>query len=155
MYSKETVKALKLDFWKKLETHSRKLPYQRGLKKVWVGDRTGVKGIGLRFDVSKNEIAVALEINNKHEARRFQLYEKLEAAKVIFESAFGEPLIWDFAYTKEHGEEVCRAYVKMDADYLNPEKWTSIFEFMCNKMIQMEDAYDEIKDYMIHDELGK
>lgn len=155
MYSKEEKKELNLEFWRKLGNRTRKIPGQRGRAKVWIADRTGVKGVDLRFDVNRQRIIVALEINNKDENRRFKLYEKLEAAKKIFESEFGESLLWDFAYEKEHGEEVCRVYKQMEGDFLTPEQWPAIFKFMIDNMCQMEKAFLEVQDYLKYDELGQ
>ncbi|WP_430934056.1 DUF4268 domain-containing protein [Saccharicrinis sp. 156] len=155
MYSKEEEKELKLAFWSKLGNRTRKIPGQRGKVKTWIGDRTNIKGVDLRFDVGRKKIAVALEINVKYETRRLALYEKLEATKKIFENEFGEELIWDFAYEKEYGEEVCRVYKEMDGDYLAQEQWPAIFSFMIDKMLRMEKAFLEVKDFLKYDELGQ
>ena len=155
MYSKDEEKELKLTFWRKLNNRTRKIPGQRGKAKIWIGDRTGIKGVDLRFEVSRKKIIVALEINIKYEERRFILYEKLEATKKIFEDEFGEELIWDFAYEKNHGEEVCRVYKEMDGDFLISEQWPAIFDFMIDKMLRMEKAFNEVQDFLKYDELGK
>ncbi len=155
MYSKEEKKELVLEFWRKLGNKTRRLPGQRGRVKEWIGEKTGVKGVDLRFEVGREKIIVALEINTKHESRRLMLYEKLEATKKIFESEYGEPLIWDFAYEKEHGEEVCRVYQEMEGDYLVPEQWPAIFKFMVDKMVRMEKAFLEVQDFLKYDELGQ
>jgi hypothetical protein len=155
MYSREQEKELKLEFWRKLGNRTRKIPGQRGRAKIWIGEKTGIKGVDLRFDVGRKKIIVALEINVKHEARRLVLYEKLEATKKIFESEFGEPLIWDFAYEKDYGEEVCRVYKEMEGDFLVPEQWPNIFNFMIDKMLRMEKAFNEVGDFLRYDELGK
>ncbi len=155
MYSKEQEKELRLEFWRKLGNKTRKLPGQRGRAKVWIGDRTDVKGVDLRFDVGRKKIIVALEINHRDETKRLTLYEKLEAAKKIFESEFGEPLIWDFAYEKENFEPVCRVYQEMDGDFLVPEQWPAIFKFMIDKMLRMEKAFLEVQDFLKYDELGQ
>jgi hypothetical protein len=155
MYSKEQEKELKLEFWRKLGNRTRKIPGQRGKIKVWIGDRTNIKGIDLRFDVGRKKIIVALEINVKDESRRLTLYEKLEATKNIFETKFGEPLTWDFAYEKDFGEEVCRVYKQMEGDYLVPEQWPAIFSFMIDHMVRMEKAFLEVQDFLKYDELGQ
>ena len=155
MYSKDEAKELRLEFWRKLGNRTRKIPGQRGRVKEWIGDRTGIKGIDLRFDVGRKKIIVALEINIKHESRRLQVYEKLEATKKLFENEFGEELTWDFAYEKEFGEEVCRVYKEMHGDFLVPEQWPAIFNFMIDKMLRMEKAFTEVQDYLKYDELNQ
>ncbi len=155
MYSKEEKKELILEFWRKLGNRTRKIPGQRGRIKVWIGEKTGIRGINLKFDVSRDKIGVALEISNKNEERRLTLYEKLEATKRIFESEFGEPLIWDFAYERDNGAIVCRVYTEMKGDYLVPEQWPNIFNFMIDKMLRMEKAFTEVADFLKYDELGQ
>lgn len=155
MYSKDEEKELKKEFWRKLGNRTRKIPGQRGKEKIWLGDRTNIKGIDLRFDVSRKNIIVALEIKNKNESRRLTLYEKLEATKKIFENEFGGELIWDFAYEKEFGEQVCRVYKEMKADYLISEQWPVIFKFMIENMLRMEKAFLEVQDYLKYDELNQ
>ena len=155
MYSKDEEKALKLEFWRKLHNRTRKIPGQRGKAKAWIGDKTRIRGVDLRFDVSRKMIGVALEINVKSEDRRLMLYEKLEAAKKIFEHEFGEELIWDFAYERENGQQVCRVYKQMEGDYMISEQWPAIFNFMVDKMLRMEKAFLEVQDYLKYDELGK
>lgn len=102
----------------------------------------------MRFDVDREKARVALEINSNNEDRRLTLYEKLEAAKSVFEAAFGEPLIWDFAYEKPTGESVCRVYVEQPGDILNETLWPDMLFFLIDRMIKMETAFLEVKDYM-------
>ncbi|MGQ1889381.1 DUF4268 domain-containing protein [Thermophagus sp. OGC60D27] len=148
MFSKEEAKALRLEFWQKLSNRTRRLPGQKGRKRSWVLDNTGIKGLDLRFDVGREKIIVALEINIKDETKRLALYEKLEAAKTLFEEHFGEPLIWDFAYTKDNGREVCRIFVERPGDIYIKETWPEIHKFMIDKMIRLEKAFLEVKDYL-------
>ena len=155
MFSKDEGKEIKAEFWNKLGNKTRKIKGQRGRVKVWVGDKTGVKGVDLRFEVGRKKIVVALEINHKQEDKRLFLYEKLEATKTIFEDIYGEPLTWDYSYEKEYGEIVCRIYSEMDGDYFISEQWPGIFSFMIDRMVKMEKAFAEVQDFLKYDELGQ
>lgn len=148
MFSKEEAKELRLEFWQKLSNRTRRLPGQKGRKRLWIGDNTGIKGLDLRFDVGREKIIVALEINKKKEEDRLALYEKLEAAKGLFEREFEGPLVWDFAYTKDNGRDVCRVYVEQPGDMYVRETWPEIFTFMIDRMIRLEKAFLEVKDYL-------
>ena len=148
MFSKEEARALRLEFWQKLGNRTRRLPGQKGRKRLWIADNTGIKGLDLRFDVGREKIIVALEINIKNEEKRLALYEKLEAAKGLFEDQFGEPMIWDFAYVKDNGREVCRVYVEQPGDMYIKETWPEIHKFMIDRMIRLEKAFLEVKDYL-------
>lgn len=151
MFTKEEEKNVRLEFWQRLENRTRRLPGQKGRKRFWIFDRTGIKGLDLRFDVDREKTIVALEINHKSEDRRLQLFEKLQAAKSLFNEHFENPPIWDFAYEKPTGELVCRVYVEQEGDILNQEKWPAMSYFLIDNMIKFEEAFLEVKDYLQSD----
>jgi hypothetical protein len=155
MYSKEEAKELRLEFWRKLESRTRRLPGQKGKARTWILDNTGVKGVDLRFDVTREHAIVALEINHRSEDRRLMLYAKLDACKAIFEQTYGVPLIWDYTYEKENGQQVCRVYRQEVADLYNQEQWPDVFRFLIDNMMRMEEAFLEVKDFLKYDELGQ
>ena len=148
MFSKEEAKELRQEFWRKLDNRTRRLPGQSGRKKKWISDRTEIKGLDLRFDVDREKAIVALEINKKQEDKRLELYERLQSAKTIFETAFGKPLIWDYLYEKPTGQQVCRVYVEMKADLYKVEEWPQVSFFLIDNMMRMEKAFLEVKDYL-------
>ncbi len=151
MFTKEEEKAIRLDFWQKLNNKTRRLPGQKGRKRFWIFERTGIKGLDLRFDVDREKACVALEINHKTEDRRLQLFEKLHAAKELFETEFEEPLTWDFAYEKPTGELVCRVYAEQPGDILDQEQWSDMSYFLIDRMIRLEKAFLEVKEYLQSD----
>lgn len=155
MYSKEEAKSQRLEFWHKLESKTRRLPGQKGKVIKWIGDKTGVKGVDLRFDVDREKTVVAIEINHRDEDRRLMLYQKLEACKSIVETAFGEPLTWDLAFEKSEHECVARVYTQTHGDIYNPEAWPDMIYFCIDRMLRMEKAFMEVKDFLAHDELGQ
>nr|WP_321406419.1 DUF4268 domain-containing protein [uncultured Carboxylicivirga sp.] len=154
MFSKEQAKELRQQFWHKLENRTRRIPGQKGKKIRWIFDNTGVKGLDLRFDINRERAIVALEINHRNEERRLQLYEKLEACKTIFETAYEGELTWDYLYNKDEEKEVCRIYEEMPSDIYREELWPETMKFMINRMLRLEKAFLEVKDFLLHDELG-
>ncbi len=155
MFSKEEAKELRKLFWHKLENRTRRLPGQKGRKIKWIFDDTGIKGLDLRFDINRERAIVALEINHRSEERRLRLYEKLEACKSIIESEFENELNWDFIYSKEEGRDVCRIYDELSpADMYRQDQWPEVMKFMIDRMIRMEKAFMEVKDFLLHDEIG-
>jgi len=156
MFSKEEAKELRQLFWHKLENRTRRIPGQKGKKIKWIFDETSIKGLDLRFDINRERAIVAMEVNHRSEERRLQLYEKLEACKSIIESEFENPLKWDYVYTKTEGKEVCRVYDELiPADLYQQDQWPVVMKFMIDRMIRMEKAFLEIKDFLLHDELGQ
>ncbi len=155
MFSKDEAKELRLSFWHKLESKTRRLPGQKGKVIKWIGDKTGVKGLDLRFDVDRSKACVAIEINAVDDNRRIELFQKLEACKSIIEEIFEEPLIWDFFYEKPNGQVVARVYLQMDADIYNEDQWGDIIYFLINRMLKLEKAFLEVKDFLVYRELGQ
>lgn len=156
MFSKEEAKEIRQLFWHKLENRTRRLPGQKGKKVKWIFDDTGIKGLDLRFDINRERAIVAIEVNHRSEDRRLKLYEKLEACKSIIETIYEAPLSWDYLYTKIEGKEVCRVYEELaPADLYNQEEWPVVMKFMINRMIRLEKAFMEVKDFLLYDELGQ
>lgn len=155
MFSKDQAKELRMLFWHKLESKTRRLPGQKGKAIKWIGDKTGVKGLDLRFDVDRTKACVAIEVNAPEEDRRIVLYQKLEACKTIIEDLFEEPLIWDFFYEKPNGQVVARVYVQMAGDIYCEEQWGDMIYFLINRMIRLERAFLEVKDFLVYRELGQ
>ena len=150
MYSKEELKNMSHEFWHKMESKSRRLPGQNGRPKKWIGDRTGVKGLDLRFDVNREFAMVAMEINPSGEEKKESLWQKMLQCKTLFESCFGGELTWEHDYEKEAGDKVVRIYVKRDWDIYNPEQWHDMIYFLLDNMMRMEKAFLEVQDYLIH-----
>ncbi len=155
MFSKEEAKELRLLFWRKLESKTRRLPGQKGQAIKWIADRTGVKGLDLRFDVDRTKACVAIEVNASNEDRRLELYQKLEACRTIIEDKFGDPLIWNFFYEKDNGQMVARVYAETDGDIYNQEKWPDMIYFLIDRMLKLESAFLEVKEFLEHDEIGR
>ncbi len=156
MFSREEAKEIRQLFWHKLENRTRRLPGQKGKKIKWIFDGTGVKGLDIRFDINRERAIVAIEVNHRSENRRLKLYEKLDACKSIIEATYGASLTWDYLYTKAEGSEVCRVYEEMrPADLYNQEQWPEVMRFMIDRMIRLEKAFLEVKDFLMHNELGQ
>lgn len=150
MFTPDEAKELRAGFWKAFEKYSRKLPEIKNPRNPYLLNKTGINHIDLKFDVERNSIKVAIEVNHKNSDRRLDVYEYLEAFKVILEEGF-EKLEWDFAYMRENQQEVCRAYVQLDGyDYMNPNHWETIHCFMAENMIRLQENFLEIRDTLKH-----
>ena len=66
MYSKDELKNLKLEFWESFAAYCEVQPYLRDRKKIWTLYDTKVKGVELKFDVSRNGAYVILEVNHRN-----------------------------------------------------------------------------------------
>ncbi|MCQ2236739.1 MAG: DUF4268 domain-containing protein [Bacteroidales bacterium] len=138
------------EFWHKLESKTRRLPGQNGKPRKWIGDRTGIRGLDLRFDVNREFAMVAMEINPTGKEKKAELWQKMQNCKTLFETTFGGQLTWDDNYIKDAGDSVIRIYVKTEGDMYDREKWSGMIHFLIDNMIRLETAFLEVQDYLIH-----
>lgn len=138
---------MRKEFWivfaQRCEIHQ-ELRYR---KKKWVLYDTGLSGIDLKFDVSRTEALVMIEINCRKEERRLEIFETMQKYRLLLEEGFQEPLVWDFYYTRESGQEVCRIYRELaNVDFHRQNQWPDIFNFFIDNMLILENNLIEIKD---------
>jgi len=147
MYSKEEAKHLSKEFWivfsRRCEIH----PELKSRKKKWVLYDTGLAGIDLKFEVTRSEAIVMIEVNSRQENRRLEIFEVLQKYQKFLEEGFAEPLIWDYCFQRESGQEVGRIYTSLpNVDFHRQNQWPEIFNFMIDTMLILENNFMEIKD---------
>jgi len=149
MYSKGESKQLRKEFWIVFARRCEIVPELRNKKKKWVLYDTGLSGIDLKFEVTRNEALVMIEINSRQENRRLQIFETLQKYRLLLDVGFAEPLIWDFCFTRESEQEVCRIYTSLsNVDFHRQNQWPDIFNFLINNMLILENNLMEIKDVL-------
>lgn len=150
MYSKDEIKKLRLSFWelfgKRCEVHPQ-LMYR---KRKWMLHRTKIKGIALRFEVSRTDAKVVLELGNRSENTRLKAYEFLEQYKVLMEDGFEKGLTWEFFHEREDsGKEICRIYTRLEGvDFHRQNQWPDIFNFYIENMLKLESNFLSIRDVL-------
>ena len=148
MYSKDELKNLKIEFWESFAAFCEVQPYLRGRKKVWTLN-TKVRGVELKFDATRNGAYVILEVANRQEDQRLEMFEKLTWYKEVLEKDFPNGLIWDICYTREAGNEVARIYAaKEGIDFHRREHWGEFFSFMSRQMYLLERNFMKIAEYL-------
>ncbi len=157
MFSKEEVKELWQSFWQNFKTHCETHPALNFKKKRWILNETQIRGVALRFDVDRENARVILELQNKSEDRRLQIFEILERYKVIVEEGFTEGLIWEFYHQREDNQqEVCRIYAQLNnVDWHRKMDWPDIYNFFIENMLQMESNFLMVKDSLKEELKGK
>jgi hypothetical protein len=150
MYSKDEEKAIRKEFWLTFEKLVKGLKADSGRKKRWMLQKTGIKGIQLKFSVTRRYVKIVMEFCHKDGIERLRLYEKLVSAKVLFVQIAGNDWIWEeFAWNESDGNEVSQIYCLLDnIDFMEKEKWAEIFRFMIEKMTLLEAALIELRDYI-------
>ena len=150
MYSKEELKTLKLEFWESFAAYCEVQPELRGRKKIWTLYDTKVSHSELKFDLSRNKVQVALEVNHRREDLRLEMFERLTWYRESLEQGFeAEALIWDICYVRETGKEVARIYIETaDLDFHRRAHWGDIFRFMASNMYLLERNFMAIAEYL-------
>ena len=147
MYSKDETKLLSKEFWIVFARRCEIVPELRHKKKKWLLYDTGLSGIDLKFEVSRTEALVMIEINSREEFRRLHIFEALQKYRRLLEVGFTEPLIWEFCFIRESGQEVCRIYKSLsNIDFHRQIQWPDIFNFLIDKMLILENNFMEIRD---------
>lgn len=149
MYTKEETKNLKKEFWEGFGIYCSNITALKKRKSKFMLYNTKMKGIELKFDANREGAFVILEINHSDAAKRLELYEKFESFKKIMEKQFPNGLIWNFAYIRECGTEVCRIYThKQGIDIHRRIQWMEFYKFMSDDMLKLEKVFRIVKDNM-------
>lgn len=151
MYSKEELKNLKTDFWESYARFCDVQPQLLGRKPMWMLYDTKVKGVELKFDVSRQGISVALEINHRSEADRLAMFERIGWHKETLESGFdANSLVWEMVFELENRKQVARIYIQMsELDFHRRNQWGEIFHFFAANMFLLERNFLEIRDFLL------
>ena len=149
MYSQDEAKLLRKEFWIVFARRCEIVPALAHKKRKWILYDTGLSGIDLKFEVSRTEALVMVEINSRLEARRLEIYEVIQKYQKFLEEGFALPLTWDFCYRRESGQEVCRIYTSLtNVDFHRQNQWPDIFNFLIDNMLLLEKNLMEIKDVL-------
>ena len=147
MYTREELRQLKKEFWEGFGLFCSEVPALKRRKSKFMLYNTKMKGVELKFDATREGAFVILEINHSDAARRFELYEQFEQYKSLMEKGFPEGLIWNFAYVREWGTEVCRIYThKPGIDIPRRIHWMEFYRFMSSEMLKLEKAFRQVKE---------
>jgi hypothetical protein len=150
VYSKDEIKQLNVSFWSGFSLYCSKQKYLKGKRRMWMLHKTKVNHVHFRFETGRENVQVMLEILHRNEDQRLEVYEKLEQCKGIMERGFPNGLIWDFAFIRENGQEVCRIYTEYNGvDMYNVGHWETMFKFMAENMFRLESNFLEIRDLLI------
>lgn len=149
MYSKEELKNLKKEFWESFGVYCSLQPGLRNRKKIWILYDTKIKGVELKFDVTRKAAFVILEVNHKNEEERLEAYERLTWYTETLEKDFTDGLTWEIFHERENGKQVARVYTKHEGiDFHRREDWGAFFSFMAQNMMKLERNFLSIADYI-------
>jgi len=147
MYSKEELKQLKKEFWEGFGVYCSQIPALKRRKSKFMLYNTKMKGVEMKFDATRDGAFVILEINLHDNSLRLEKFEQFEHYKSIMEKQFPDGLIWDFAFIRECGTEVCRIYThKSGIDLHRKIQWMEFYHFMSSEMLKLERNFKLVKE---------
>lgn len=147
VYSIEEKKQLIQNFWTGFDLFCSRMHFLNGRRKKWLLHRTKINQVHLKFDPGRNSVKVVVELLHRNELKRLEMFEKIEQYKVILEEGFPDGLIWDFAFERDSGQQVCRIYAELkNVDIHRQSQWEVMYEFMAKSMFQLENNFLEIRD---------
>lgn len=147
MYTKDELKQLKKEFWEGFGVFCGHHKVLGKRKSKFMLYNTKMKGVELKFDAGRDGAFVILELNHPNEEERLKKYEQFERYKTLMEKDFPHGLMWDFAYVRESGQEVCRIYSqKTGLDIHRRSDWMAFYQFMAEEMLKLERAFRDVKE---------
>lgn len=146
MFSKEEKAALTEDFWAAFKYKCRQ---KFGKRHSWVLQNTGIKGMQLKFELSRSTALVVLQCHSPSAEKREWIYDILQQYHRVVAAAAEEVPTWDKNGDLPELSGMPSVYYKLDGvDYLQKKHWDSIHEFLAKYMRHLEAAFLEIKDVL-------
>ena len=149
MYSQEEAKHLRKEFWEIFGKRCSIVPELKGKKKKWMLYDTKIPGLDLKFEAGRDSAKVMIELNHRSEEKRLEVFEMLLRYKPQLEEGFGGGLRWEFLYIRENGAEVCRIFAEQTGlDIHNKNQWPDIYNFFISNMLQLENNFKNIREFL-------
>ncbi len=144
MYTKEEKREIRIQFWDRFKQYTN----QHGRKmSSWVLRNTQIRGVQLKFDLNDSGAFVMLQISNKRESQRHDIYNRFLKYSVVINDICGDKLIWNKDYSAPDFTMVSAIYFQLEkASILKKEEWKIYYKFFFEKMSLLEEAFLEVKE---------
>lgn len=140
MFSKRESKQLREQFW---------ISFGKSFPRKWILYNTGIKGVSLKFHFDLQRAMVSMDIEDLSEEKRMELWDKLYSLKAIIMGEYLSDVLFDSSYILDNNKVIARMYVqKADVSIHNKDTWGETMIFLKEKMLLLEDFFNEYKDYL-------
>lgn len=144
MYSKEETKRLKRDFWTSFGLYMKKYNGILGKKINWVNYNTKIKDVYFRLNVTNQKASFSIEIQHKDLDIREIYYEQFLELKVVLESNFDQPLIWDSLTTNDFDLIVSKIGIeKHGVNIFDKDTWKESFIFLEKNIVAAHHFWED------------
>lgn len=149
MYSRAELKQLKTDFWEGFSAYCLQHKAFKHRRNKFILYDTKLKGVELKFEVSRWHAGVMIEFNGSPDLRS-ERYEQFATYRYLFDEVFTDtPLKWLVHHRRESGEEVARIVVQQQGlDIHRREHWADFYHFMASNMQRMENVFVQVKEWL-------
>lgn len=146
MFSKEQKAALTERFWAEMKYKSKQA---FGKRHSWVLQNTGIKGLQLKFELSRSTALVVLQCHSSSVEKREWIFDILQQYHRVVADVATEAPFWDKQGSLPELKGMPSVYYKLeDVDYLQEKYWEAIHTFLIRYMQLLEEAFLEIKDVL-------
>lgn len=135
---------LRFDFWTRfLKEISKRSDIYKNIspsKDNWIGSGSGVSGVSYNSVISSYYARVEVYITRASAEENKKIFDFLQSQKASIEGAFGSSLTWERLESKK----ACRIKCELGGvDYFNEEDWSTMIDFMVDKLPRLSDAFSE------------
>lgn len=140
MFSKEEAAQLRKEFW---------TSFGKSFPRKWLLYNTKIKGFAFKFQASRKEASVCLDIDHVDVIASELLYDQMLSLRALLETALPE-VIFDETYELESGKIIRRIYVPFNQKFSihNKNTWRGCYEFYLNTMDAFELFFYEYEDFI-------
>jgi hypothetical protein len=140
MFSKRESKQLREQFW---------ISFGKSFPRKWILYNTRIKGVSLKFHFDLQRAMVSMDIEDISEEKRMEFWDKLYSLKAIIMGEYLSDVLFDSSYILDNNKVIARMYVqKADVSIHNKDTWGETMIFLKEKMLLLEDFFNEYKDYL-------
>ena len=140
MFSKRESKQLREQFW---------ISFGKSFPRKWILYNTSIKGVSLKFHFDLQRAMVSMDIEDISEEKRMEFWDKLYSLKAIIMGEYLSDVLFDSSYILDNNKVIARMYVqKADVSIHNKDTWGETMIFLKEKMLLLEDFFNEYKDYL-------
>lgn len=143
MYSKEDMKALRIDFWGKLQGQMEKMRNPHGSKVNWMNYNTNIKHLYFRMEADENGARLCIDLQFPDKGIRELYYEQFQEFQDMLSSKF-KYLEWYPEWEHWNGKQISRIVVEQaGTDIRNKQDWDKMHLFLKLNFAKLDEFWVE------------
>ncbi len=149
MFSKDELKALKLNFWGSLNETFSEIRGVNGNKVNWTNFNTKLKDLYFRMEADDQGCRLCIDMQFADEGIRTLFYDQFEEFKAILEGHF-EALKWHPSFEHSNGKTISRIVLNQEGTNMyNKEDWPQMHDFLTTNFSKLEAFWAEFSEVFV------